>query len=118
MTLHEKQVLFTKNVASLIDYVSSNNHSLTFGEAYRPPEMAAIYAKEGKGIVHSLHTERLAVDMNLFDSDGNLLSQWSDYERYGKYWESLHTQNRWGGYFVSKYGGKLVDSDHFEMNDK
>src|ERR1017187_7506628 len=105
MSLHKNQVIFTLNVASLIDYVAANNHALTFGEAYRTPEQAAIYAKEGKGIAHSLHTERLAVDMNLFDDKGNYLTDKSAYEPFGKYWKSLNSANRWGGDFVTLYGG-------------
>ena len=112
MTLHEKQVLFTKNVAALIDYVAANQHTLTFGEAYRTPEQAALNAQHGIGIAHSLHTERLAVDMNLFDGGGKYLSEKSDYELFGKYWKSLHPLNRWGGDFEH-----LVDSNHFEMQN-
>ncbi len=105
------QAIFTKNIASLIDYVYSCGHSLTFGDAYRSPEQAAIYAKQGKGIADSLHCSRLAVDFNLF-KDGVYLIDKSSYEPFGKYWKSLNPANRWGGDF-----SKLVDSNHFEMQD-
>src|SRR5579863_3409367 len=110
MTLREKQSLFAHNVATLIDYIYANQHAITFGEAWRTPEQAAIYAKEGKGIAHSLHIERLAVDLNLFDSNGNMLTTMQDYEKFGDFWKKLHPDNRWGGDFKT-----LVDSNHFEM---
>ena len=112
MTLHEKQVLFARNVASLIDYISSNNHQVTFGECYRTPEQAKWNADHGLGIAHSLHTERLAIDLNLFDDKGNYLADKTSYEPFGRYWKSLHTFNRWGGDFIH-----LVDSGHFEMQN-
>lgn len=74
--------------------------------------MAAIYAKEGKGIVKSLHCDRLAIDINLFTSDGILLQDKKSYEPFGEYWETLDPRNRWGGRFKT-----LVDSVHFEMQE-
>lgn len=112
MTLHDKQVLFSKNVAALIDYISAHQFNVTFGEAYRTPEQAAWNAEHGTGIAHSLHTERLAIDLNLFDAVGNYLTLKDQYEPFGKFWESLHPLNRWGGRFVH-----LVDSNHFEMQN-
>jgi hypothetical protein len=112
MTLREKQSLFTQNVVHLINYIYSGGCSCTFGETWRTPEQAQIYANQGKGIKNSLHCKRLAVDLNLFDSNGKYLTNKSDYEPFGIYWESLHPANRWGGFFP-----KLVDSVHFEMQD-
>lgn len=113
MTLSEKQFIFTKNVAALIDYIHSNKMNCTFGEAFRTKEQAELYAKDGKGIADSLHCKRLAVDLMLFNSNGNYLTNMYDYRPFGTYWESLHPLNRWGGNFHP-----LVDSDHFEMQDK
>lgn len=112
MTLREKQSIFAKNVASLIDFIYSKGHSITFGEAYRTPEQAEIYAKEGKGIKNSLHCKKLAIDINLFDNSGNYVTSMPAIQYYGMYWKSLHPLNRWGGDFKP-----LVDSNHFEMQD-
>ena len=112
MTLQQKQALFAKNVASLIDYIFANQYSVTFAEAYRTPEQSALNAKEGKGIAHSLHTERLAIDLNLFDSAGKYVEDKSEWEKFGIYWESLNPANRWGGRFKT-----LVDSNHLEMQN-
>jgi len=105
---------FAGDVARLIIYIHDNAFMCSLGEAYRTPEQAEIYAKSGKGIKDSLHIQRLAIDINLFDQHGMLITNSNDYEQFGKYWESLNPRNRWGGYFVSKYGGKIVDGNHFE----
>lgn len=112
MTLHEKQTVFATNVSLLINYINAHNHKVTMGECYRTPQQAQWNAQHGTGIAHSLHTERLAIDLNLFDDSGKYLADKSDYEPFGKYWESLHTMNRWGGVFTH-----LVDSNHFEMQN-
>jgi len=66
MTLSEKQQQFTRMIGTLIVWAESNGYGLTFGEAYRTPEQARLNAQSGKGIANSLHTQRLAVDFNLF----------------------------------------------------
>lgn len=115
--LEHNQAFFALNVSKLIQFIVSKGYAVTFGEAWRPPEMAQIYAKEGKGIVHSQHIKRLAVDLNIFDPEGKLLTTNEQYQQFGDFWESICNANRWGGYFVSKYGGHINDSDHFEMKD-
>ena len=54
MKLWEKQSIFTLNVSKLIQYINNNSYHVTFGDAYRDPEVAAVYAKQGKGIINSL----------------------------------------------------------------
>ena len=93
-----------------MQHMSEAGYQFTLGEVFRTPEQAKIYASQGKGILHSLHCERLAIDINIF-KDGVFLEKNSDYEPLGIYWESLHPKNRWGGRF------KRVDSDHFERNE-
>ena len=88
MTLSEKQQLFTVMVASLIHWAEEHGYRLTFGEAYRTPEQAALNAKKGSGITNSLHTQRLAVDFNLF-VNGQYKTDTTDYLPLGEYWESL-----------------------------
>jgi hypothetical protein len=111
MKLSEKQFIFTFNVHKLIEYVYQQGFKASLGECERTPEQAAIYAKQGIGIKDSLHCKRLAIDLNLFDSNGNYLTDKASYEPFGRYWESLHPLNRFGGNF------KRVDLDHFEMQD-
>jgi hypothetical protein len=116
--LSYQQSIFADNVGMLIEEISKRGYHCTFGEALRSPEQAELYAKEGKGIADSLHCKKLAVDLNLFSNDYQYITDYKEYVQFGDYWESLSDSNRWGGYFVSKYGGHLVDSDHFERNFK
>jgi hypothetical protein len=98
MTLREKQSLHVRLVAKLIEFAIANGYDLTWGEAWRTPEQAALNAKKGVGIRNSLHGDRLAVDLNLF-RDGRFLTATEDHRPLGEYWESLHPLARWGGRF-------------------
>ena len=104
MTLGEKQRKFTRMIADLIVFAYGNGFELTFAEAYRTPEQAALNAKAGKGISTSLHLDRLAVDFNLF-KDGAYLSQTEDHRPLGEYWESI------GG----AWGGRFKDGNHYSL---
>lgn len=88
MTLSEKQQLFTVMVANLILWAEEHGYRLTFGEAYRTPEQAALNEKKGSGIPNSLHTQRLAVDFNLF-VNGQYKTRTEDYQHWG------NTGNHW-----------------------
>lgn len=111
MTLKERQFIFTKNVMHLLGFAFLHDYKVTLGEIYRTKEQAEIYAKEGKGILQSLHCKKLALDLNLFTYDGVYITDSESYEKLGTYWESLHPDNRWGGKFSHK------DGNHFEMKD-
>lgn len=108
MTLLEQQQLFALLIGGLIEHAHSSGYQLTFGEAWRTPEQAQWNAQHGVGIKHSLHTERLAIDLNLF-KDGELVGSVDGYRPLGQFWESLHPLCRWGGRFSSP------DADHFSM---
>lgn len=105
--LLDLQFKFTTMVGSLINYAFANGWNLTFGEAYRTPEQAALNAQKGTGIANSLHTQRLAVDLNLFRGT-TILTNVEDYLPLGVYWESLG--GSWGGRFT------MVDADHFSLS--
>src|SRR5271170_8441904 len=102
----EIQSKFTGLIAVFIQKSQSLGYKLTFGEAYRPPEMAKIDAEEGKGIVKSLHTERLAVDFNAFINDEYLDGSKSEHlphlTKLGETWESIDKNNAWGGRFTTR----------------
>lgn len=115
MELSSDQRKFAEQVGELINYIYHCGYSITLGEAFRTHEQAEIYAKEGKGILDSLHCKRLAIDLNLFDKIGNYITDPKEYEQFGKYWEYLDKQNEWGGYFIQR-GGKLNDYDHFQRS--
>jgi hypothetical protein len=111
MTLRERQSLFTVLVAKLIQHAYGLGYELSFGEAYRSPEEAARQAAKGTGIADSLHTQRLAIDLNLF-KDGHYLSSTSAHKPLGEWWEAQHPMCRWGGRFRDgnhyslTYGGR------------
>ncbi len=106
MTL--SQSIFAGNVSKLIRYINEQGYTCTFGEAWRTPEMAEIYAKRGTGIKRSLHCERRAIDLNLF-LEGKYLTDGNAHKPFGDYWESLDPRNRWGGRFN--------DGNHYEMRE-
>ncbi len=110
-SLLEKQQTFTRLTASLIEFAYSHGYSMTYGEAYRTSEQAKLNAIHGKGIAHSLHTDRLAVDFNLF-KDGVWLQKSEDFKLLGEYWESLSTPG-----FECCWGGRFGDGNHFSVAD-
>lgn len=109
LTLREKQSLFALLVALLICEADRMGYAVTFGEAYRSPEEAARLAKAGKGIAGSLHTSRLAIDLNLF-KDGKYLTSTESFRPLGEFWENQHELCRWGGRFN--------DGNHFSLSHK
>lgn len=104
MTLRQKQSKFARMIARLIRKAWRLGYEVTFAEAYRPPELAELYAKQGKGIRNSLHTIRLAVDLNLF-RDGVWLNTTEDHRELGEWWESI------GG----SWGGRFNDGNHYSL---
>lgn len=108
MTLGEKQRLFVELVGKLIAWAYANGYELTFGDAYRTPEQAAANAVRGSGIANSLHTQRLAVDFNLF-LDGKYRPDSEAYRPLGEYWMTLHPLACWGGNFTRP------DGNHFSL---
>jgi hypothetical protein len=107
--LSDLQKQFTYDCAKLILYIFDDlGLSCTLGEAERPEETAARYAAEGIGTSNSLHRERLALDLHLYDENGVYLTRSEDYAEAGEYWKSLNAMNRWGGDFKSR-----PDGNHF-----
>lgn len=125
MLLSQKQREFAIDVANLIDWAYRSGYEVTFGECYRSdeqaeinalglegrvnlarlvvrayPGLAASLANNGKnnGIRKSLHTQRLAIDLNLW-KDGRYLSDSEAYRPLGVYFKSLRDGNCWGGDF-------------------
>ncbi|STQ72508.1 MULTISPECIES: M15 family metallopeptidase [Hafnia] len=109
MTLSEKQQLFVLLIAQLITWANDKGYRLTFGEAYRTPEQAKLNAKSGAGIANSLHTQRLAVDFNLF-INGEWQTKSEAFLPLGEYWESLG--GSWGGRFKSRPDGNHFSLEH------
>jgi hypothetical protein len=132
-TLREKQSRFARQLPRLIDYAGSLGYDVTLGEVYRSDEQAEIHAigaagreqvaqlierqfpllakkirnNTGNGIRNSLHTKRLAIDLQLFDTAGRWITEEYPYSLIGEFWESLGKDYRWGGRFG--------DTPHFSI---
>src|SRR5688572_2851556 len=97
-TLRQKQSRFALSAARLILRAEELGYEVTLGEAWRPPEIAAVYADQGKGIINSLHFSRLALDLNIF-KNGIFQGTTEAHAPLGAYWKSLGPDHCWGGDF-------------------
>lgn len=109
MNLREKQSAFAELVAYLILEATRRGYRITFGEAYRSPEEAARLAKAGKGIANSLHTQRLAIDLNLF-KNGVYLTSTAAHRPLGEWWESQSNSE-----IECCWGGRFNDGNHYSV---
>lgn len=109
MMLREKQSLFVRLTANLIIQASAMGYELTFGEAYRSKEEAARLAKAGLGIKTSLHTSRLAIDLNLF-KDGKYLTLTEAHRPLGEWWEAQSNKD-----YECCWGGRFGDGNHYSL---
>lgn len=100
---------FAQSAARLIQKAGTLGYGVTFGEAYRTPEQATLNAAKGSGISNSLHTERLAIDLNLF-KDGRYIIDSEGHEMLGIWWKALGPAYRWGGDFKKK------DFNHYSIS--
>lgn len=107
MKLGEAQEEFLYLVGKLINKIYELGYKGRLGEGLRTPEQAAIYASKGKGIANSLHTAKLAIDINVF-KDGVWLTEGEQFKELGEYWESLSPRCNWGGRFN--------DGNHFSFS--
>ena len=101
MTLRQKQELFAKLLVQLISHAHVKGYGITFGDFHRSQEEATRL-----GFPNSLHTQRLAADLNLF-KNGRYLRSTEAHRELGEYWESLHELCRWGGRFQ--------DGNHYSL---
>lgn len=109
MTLREKQSVFALRVARLLQKAHALGYDVTFGETYRSPEEAARLAALGKGIKTSLHTQRLAIDLNLF-KDGVYLSSTEAHRPLGEWWEGQSSDG-----VECAWGGRFNDGNHYSI---
>lgn len=136
--LLQKQWRFARAVPLLIAHANAMGFEVTLGEAFRTDEQAEIHAmgfsgrealaslierafpllakkirnNTGNGIRTSLHTLRLALDLQLFNAhEPDPARQWvkdvGPYAQLGAYWKSLAPDHRWGGDFG--------DTPHFSI---
>jgi hypothetical protein len=109
LSLREKQSIFVRGVAELIQHATGLGYELTFGECFRSKEEAERLANADKGIKNSLHTVRLAIDLNLFKG-GKYLSKSEDYRALGEWWEAKSVPD-----LTYSWGGRFQDGNHFSI---
>ena len=133
LTLGQKQRIFAGLVGRLLVKIYESGYSCSLGEATRSDEQAVInsYGEDkrgqlaqdlaskypalslaiannggGNGILLSLHRDKLAIDLNLFNGLSYLPST-EDHKPFGEWWEQQHELCRWGGRFN--------DGNHYSM---
>lgn len=111
MGLRDHQVVFSRDVAKLINKAFELGFEVTLGEALRPLEMQTLYVKQGKShTMDSYHLKKLAIDLNLF-INAQLCST-NQIKPLGDWWESLSEKHKWGGNWIT-----FKDSPHFELHE-
>jgi len=100
---------FAQSTAKLIQKAVELGYTVTFGEAWRTPQQAQWDADHGTGISHSLHVQRLAIDLNFF-KNGGYIQDGSQLKDLGDWWKSLGENYRWGGDFHTR-----PDGNHFSI---
>jgi len=121
-TLRQKQSRFARQLPRLLDYAYSLGYEVTLGECFRSDEQAEINAlgrngreavaqliehqfpllakkirnNTGNGIRNSLHGQRLAIDLQLFDDRGVWVQEPYPYSLLADYWEALGSDHRAG----------------------
>lgn len=108
MSLSEKQKEFSRMIPRLIDRAHELGFEVTLGDAFRDPRVFGAYGEDkGYGHKSSKHKLRLAIDLNLFDHEGNFLPATEDHRELGEWWESV------GGI----WGGRFRDGNHYEWKN-
>jgi hypothetical protein len=108
LRLLERQFLFARLLARLLDRAHELGFDVTLGEAWRSLETARVLAAQGKGSANTLHAVRLAVDLNLFRG-GHYCRETEDHRPLGEWWESQHELCAWGGRF------SRPDGNHYSL---
>jgi hypothetical protein len=107
-TTRQRQSRFARNAARLILHAYELGYEITLGEAWRSPEQAKWNAANGIGTSNSLHTERLAIDLNLF-KEGRYIIDDEGHKELGAWWKAIAPDCRWGGDFTKK------DFNHYSI---
>lgn len=110
MTLRQKQSKFAQLVAMLIIQCEILGYEVTIGEVYRSPEEAKRLHDLGKGILNSLHTSKLAIDLNLF-KNGVYMKSTEAHQTLGEWWERQSEPPD----IICHWGGRFGDGNHYSV---
>lgn len=111
MSLLPLQCEFLQSAAKLIQKAAELGYGATGGDLFRTSEQAAANAAAGVGVSHSLHTDRLAIDINLF-KDGVYITDDTGHKDLGAWWVSLGPHYKWGGHIVHP----RADPNHYALS--
>jgi len=92
---------FARMVPRLIDKAHELGFEVTGGHWWRSPTCTV-------GKPTSFHKKKLAIDLNLFLSDGTYLRATKYHRELGEFWESI------GG----TWGGRWGDGNHYSLGEK
>lgn len=124
MGLSDEQTAFDDDLEKLRAYAKGQGFRSVISEVARTEAQQAIYVKTGRSqTMKSNHLRKLAADLEFF-RDGVWINGLAVKDclaalaPLGKFWESLHPLNRWGGNFDKNWDkiDSFVDAPHFERN--
>ena len=115
MKLHQQRIKFTELLGKLLTYATSLKLNIAIDESrvfYKRQVLikASGFIIEVEDRVHkknSKHYDGLAVDLLLYNNNGEYIKDALPYRPLGEYWESLG--GRWGGRYANR------DANHFEL---
>jgi len=100
VTLGQKQELFSSLLPILINHAHTLGYRVRLRELWRTKEQAEWNARDGRGIVNSLHCKGLAIDLYLRSKNSkDILWDTESYRELGEFWEDMHELTTWGGRF-------------------
>jgi hypothetical protein len=108
--LQELQEQFMQDLALLVQQAKTMGYAVTGGELWRTPQQVQWDVQHGTGISHSLHPDRLAIDLDVF-KDGVWITDGSKLADLGAWWKTLSPMHFWGGDFKSR-----PDGNHFSIS--
>jgi len=110
MRLGRKQEVFSRAFGLLLQFASFKGYEIRIGDVSRSMQEA-----KRLGFANSLHTKRIAADLNLF-KDGKYLRRTESHRELGEFWESLsgdydghELKFCWGGRF------RKPDGNHYSI---
>ena len=120
--LEKRQFQFAMYLANLLIFINAKpDYRAAVGEVERPHVLQEIYLRTGASKKKvSFHEFRLAADLKIYKWDGSrwvYLNKTPDYLFAGEYWESLDSENIWGGRFGDNPATAAIegwDGGHFQ----
>jgi hypothetical protein len=107
--LLKAQFRFTENLTEFLKWLANQGYYVSLGEALRTQYQQDYYVHNKLSkTTHSRHQDKLAIDLNIFNNKGGLVSN-AELVYFGEYWQSLHSNNKAGALWG-------WDMNHFETS--